>query len=73
MESTHQSDSRWQQVMALQQELERSAITLPRLVDRDARPREASARTVRFAEALAFDVRWSGISEARARRTARLN
>ena len=73
MESMHQSDSRWQQVMAVQQEFERSAITLPRLVDRDANPREASPRTVRFAEALAFDVGWTGISEARARRSARLN
>lgn len=73
MESTHTSDSRWAQVLAVQNEFDQSMITLPELVDRDFKPRQASERTVRFAEALAFDVAWSGISEARARRAARFN
>jgi hypothetical protein len=71
MESTNPSDSRWQQVLAVQGEFEQSMITLPELVDRDFKPRKVSARTVRFAQALAFDVGWSWISEARARRAAR--
>lgn len=73
MESTHSSDSRWAQVLAVQSELESSRVTLPKLVGRDRKPREASPRAVRFAEALALDVGWSGISDARARRTARFN
>ncbi len=71
MESTSPSNSRWQQLLAVQGELEQSMITLPELVDRDFKPRKVSARTVRFAQALACDVGWSGISEARARRAAR--
>ncbi|HKJ36631.1 MAG TPA: hypothetical protein VKA36_08705 [Solirubrobacterales bacterium] len=73
MERTQSSDSRWRQVIAVQSELEQSMVTLPELVDRDFKPRKVSARTVRFAQALAFDVGWSGISEARARRAARVH
>jgi hypothetical protein len=71
MQRTGSSDSRWQQVIAVQNEFEQSMVTLPQLVDRDFKPRQASPRAVRFAQALAFDVAWSGISEARARRAAR--
>lgn len=71
MERSESNDSRWQQVMAAQSEFEQSMVTLPELFDRDYKPRRASERTVRFAQALAFDVGWSGISEARARRQAR--
>lgn len=71
MESTPSSDTRWQQVMAVQGEFEQAMITLPELLDRDFKPRRASPRTVRFAQALAFDVGWSGISKARARRARR--
>lgn len=71
MERTDASDSSWQQVMAVQGDLERSRVTLPELIDRDFKPRQASPRTVRFAQALAFDVAWSGISDARAKRAAR--
>ncbi len=73
MESRSASDARWQQLMAAQGELEQTMITLPELLDRDFKPRKVSERTVRFAQALAFDVGWSGISDARARRAARLN
>ena len=71
MESTQSSDSRWQQVIAARAELEQSMVTLPKLVGRDSRPREASPRAVRFAQALAIEVAWSGISDARARRAAK--
>lgn len=73
MESTHSSDSRWAQVLAVQSEFQGPRVTLPKLIGRDRKPREASERTVRFAEALAFEVAWSGISDARARRSARFN
>ena len=71
MERTESNDSRWQQVIAMQRDFEQSMITLPALVDRDFRPRKASPRAVRFAQALAFDVAWSGISDARERRAGR--
>ncbi|MGB2852573.1 MAG: hypothetical protein WBB30_05145 [Solirubrobacterales bacterium] len=71
MERTESNDSRWQQVIAMQNDFEQSMITLPALVDRDFRPRKASPRAVRFAQALAFDVAWSGISDARERRAGR--
>jgi len=71
MERTESNDSRWQQVIAMQNDFEQSMITLPALVDRDFRPRKASPRAVRFAQALAFDVAWSGISDARERRARR--
>jgi hypothetical protein len=71
MERTESNDSRWQQVVAMQNDFEQSMITLPTLVDRDFRPRKASPRAVRFAQALAFDVAWSGISDARERRAGR--
>lgn len=71
MERTESNDALWQQVVAMQNELEQSMITLPALVDREFRPRRASPRAVRFAQALAFDVAWSGISDARERRATR--
>ena len=71
MESSPSSDARWQQLMAVQGELDQSIVTLPELVGRDFKPRRVSARTVRFAQALALDVGWSGITEARRRRAAR--
>lgn len=71
MERTESNDALWQQVVAMQNELEQSMITLPALVDREFRPRRASPRAVRFAQALAFDVAWSGISDARERRLTR--
>jgi hypothetical protein len=73
MESSPSDEARWRQLMAVHGELEQSMVTLPKLVGRDFRPREASPRTVRFAQALALDVAWSGISEARARRAARVH
>lgn len=71
MDSSHREDARWQQIVAVQDEFDRSLVALPRhLINRaDGKAREASPRTVRFAEALAFTDAWSGISDARARRT----
>ncbi len=77
MESADARDSRWQQVMDVQSEFDEpsefgeSSVVLPRLVGREGRSRQASPRAVDFAQALACEVGWSGISEARARRAAR--
>jgi hypothetical protein len=73
MERTNSYNLRWEQLLAVRREFDRPVVTLPRLIDRDFRPREISERTMRFAEALALDVGWSGISDARARRAARMN
>lgn len=65
MESTSDND-RWAQLMELQDSVDSAAI--PLLVSRrDGKPRKASDKTVRFAEALAFRDGWSGISNARRR------
>jgi hypothetical protein len=63
------SNDRWQDLMDLQEGLEDSHAVLPtRISAIDGRRIEASPKAVRFAEALAFDAAWSGISEARRRR-----
>ncbi len=71
MESSSQrGDERWAEIVAIHEQFDRSLVALPQhLVNRaDGRTREASPRTVEFAEALAFSDAWSGISDARARR-----
>ena len=73
MERTYPSNPRWEQLLAVRREFERPAVTIPKLIDRNFRPRELSERAMRFAEALALDVGWSGISDARARRAARIH
>lgn len=71
MESSHRGDGSWAQIVAIHEEFDRSLVALPQhLVSRaDGRARQASRRTVRFAEALAFTDAWNGISDARRRRT----
>lgn len=69
MEAHHAGDERWQAMIEIQAELQQSLIALPRLVRADGSTRDASPRTVRFAEALAFSDAWSGITDARQRRT----
>lgn len=69
MESHHPSDDSWEQVVAARAEFDQSLVALPRLVSRDGTTRDASPRAVRFAEALAFSDAWSGITDARQRRT----
>ena len=64
MEATPSDDSRWQELMAIQAESD-NLVVLPELVNRDQSPREASPKTVRFAEALAFDDAWQRITAAK--------
>ena len=69
MEAHYAGNERWQAMIEVQAELHQSLIALPRLVHADGSTRDASPRTVRFAEALAFSDAWSGITDARQRRT----
>ena len=63
--------SDWSELMAMRAEAERASTVLPVLRNRaGGAVREPSARTVRFAEALAVSPSWTGISEARRRRYA---
>jgi hypothetical protein len=64
MEGTPSDDYRWQELMSIQGERD-NLVVLPQLVNRDQTPREASPRTVRFAEALAFDDAWQRITEVK--------
>ena len=60
------SNDRWQELVDLREELEHGDAVLPtRISAIDGRRIEASPEAVRFAEALAFNAGWSGISEAR--------
>jgi hypothetical protein len=68
MEATPSDDSRWQEIMALRGARDDNLVILPHLTNRDdLTPREASPKTVRFAEALAFEDHWSGITDAKRR------
>ncbi|HET6832192.1 MAG TPA: hypothetical protein VFH44_12680 [Solirubrobacterales bacterium] len=63
------SNDRWQQLMDLHEQIDHGEAVLPtRISAIDGRRLEASPEAVRFAQALAFDAGWSGISEARRRR-----
>ena len=63
------SNERWQELVDLREEFEHGDAVLPtRISAIDGSRREASPEAVRFAEALAFNAGWSGISEARRRR-----
>jgi hypothetical protein len=63
--------SDWSDLMAIRAEAERASAVLPVFRNRaGGAVREPSARTVRFAEALAVSPSWTGISEARRRRYA---
>ncbi|MCB0875358.1 MAG: hypothetical protein R2718_12250 [Solirubrobacterales bacterium] len=62
------SNDRWQELVNLHEEFEHPEAVLPtRISPIDGRRLEASPEAVRFAEALAFDAGWSGISDARRR------
>ena len=68
MEATPADDSRWEEIMAIQGDPENNLVLLPEFTSRvDAKPRQASPKTVRFAEALAFDDAWAGITEVQRR------
>ena len=66
-----ESDARWQELAAVREDLESSAVVVPICVSRlDGKPHELSPKARRFAEALAVSDAWSRISEARHRRLA---
>lgn len=61
----------WEGLVSLREEFDRSEVSIPALRSRiDGSPRHPAAKTVEFAEALAFTASWSRISEARNRRLA---
>ena len=67
--SDEPSNDRWQELVDLHEDLEHGEAVLPtRISAIDGTRIEASPKAVRFAEALAFNAGWSGISEARRRR-----
>jgi hypothetical protein len=67
MEST-ESNARWNQLAAIQADVEHADVVVPICVSRiDGRRHELSPRAMRFAEALSFDDRWSRPTDARRR------
>ena len=71
MEESTSDDARWEQIMSAQGEPADNLVLLPKLRNRDLTPREASEKTVRFAEALAFEDTWAGINQARLKQQQR--
>jgi hypothetical protein len=66
-----ESGSQWDGLIAVREEFERESVAIPQLRSRiDGKPRDPAAKTVRLAEALAFDASWSRIDDARSRRLA---
>lgn len=62
------SNDRWRDIVDLREDLESDNTVLPmRISGIDGSRREASPRAREFAQALAFNAGWSGISEARRR------
>jgi hypothetical protein len=62
------SSDRWRELVEVHEELDHADTVLPmRISGIDGSQIEASPRAIRFAEALAFNARWSGISDARRR------
>jgi hypothetical protein len=67
--SDESSRDRWQELVNLHDDFEHGDAVLPtRISAIDGSRIEASPKAVRFAEALAFNAGWSGISDARRRR-----
>ena len=62
-------DDRWQRIVSLHEDLEEeSHAVLPlRISGVDGSQLRASPKAIEFAEALAFNAGWSGISDARRR------
>jgi hypothetical protein len=70
--SDESSRDRWQELVNLHDDFEHGDAVLPtRISAIDGSRIEASPKAVRFAEALAFNAGWSGISDARRRRGER--
>lgn len=67
MNDDHDED-RWQELIDLREGLDEGHTVLPmRISGVDGTQIAASPKAVRFAQALAFDAAWSGISDARRR------
>jgi hypothetical protein len=65
------SNSKWQEIAALQDEFEGPAVVVPICVSRlDGRRHELSPKARSFAEALSFSESWTRISDARHKRAA---
>lgn len=63
------NDDRWRELIDIHEDMDLGETVLPiRISAIDGRPIEASPKAARFAEALAFNARWSGITEARRKR-----
>lgn len=61
-------DDRWQKLVSVHEDLDHGETVLPiRISGIDGSQIKSSPRAIRFAEALAFNARWSGISDARRR------
>lgn len=66
--SDDHTEDRWQELIDLREDLDQGHAVLPmRISGIDGSQIEASPKAVRFAQALAFDAGWSGISDARRR------
>lgn len=60
------NDDRWRELIDIHEEIDLGDTVLPiRISAIDGSRIEASPRAARFAQALAFNARWSGITEAR--------
>lgn len=63
------NDDRWRELIDIHEDVDLGDTVLPiRISSIDGSRIEASPKAARFAEALAFNARWSGITEARRRR-----
>ena len=68
---SEESGSRWAGLVALRDDFDRESVALPALRNRiDGKPRDPAEKTVRLAEALAFEASWARIDHARSRRLA---
>lgn len=66
--SDDHTEDRWQELIDLREDLDQGHAVLPmRISGIDGSQIKASPRAVKFAQALAFDAGWSGISDARRR------
>jgi hypothetical protein len=60
------NDDRWRELIEIHEDMDLGEAVLPiRISAVDGSRIEASPKAARFAEALAFNARWSGITEAR--------
>lgn len=63
------NDDRWRELIDIHEDMDLGEAVLPiRISSIDGRRIEASPKAARFAEALAFNARWTGITEARRKR-----